>query len=120
MSIEDLSDYSRTFISAFRKNHNHSQNSISLKENNETGNKRNLQPKQRSLLSQMSKLISPSRDFKKHQADRSPQQTSRASAFILPNGPKPFDNSVYDSNQIHHSLSKDSPINRSRRKTKRT
>jgi hypothetical protein len=66
----------------------------------------------------MSKLISTPKDPKKHQSDRSPQQTSRAFALILPDGPKPFDDSIYDSNQIHRLSSKESSLNQSTRKTK--
>jgi hypothetical protein len=72
-------------------------------------NKTTLQSKQRSFLSQMSKLISTPRDFKKHR--------SFHHIPVLPNGPKPFDNSIYDSNQIP---TKTTSINQSARKTKHT
>jgi len=68
----------------------------------------------------MSKLISTPKLSKKHQSDQISQQISLTSALLLPNGPKPFDDSIYDSNQFHHSSSKDNTINRSIRKTKRS
>jgi len=63
----------------------------------------------------VSKLISTPRVSKKHQSQ---QPISLTSALILPNGPKPFDDSVYDSNQFHHLSSKDNSMNQSMRKTK--
>lgn len=61
----------------------------------------------------MSKLISTPREIKTQQIDRS-------SAFTLTNAVRPFDNSIYDSNQIFHSSSKDSSIHRTTPRTKRT
>jgi len=65
----------------------------------------------------MSKLISTPKVSKKHQSQ---QPMSLTSTLLLPNGPKPFDDSVYDSNQFHHLSSKDNSINQSMRKTKRS
>jgi hypothetical protein len=93
-------------ISAYKKSRHHSQDPPSVVENKTT-----LQSKQRSFLSQMSKLISTPRDFKKHRS------FPRTSIPVLPNGPKPFDNSIYDSNQIP---TKTTSINQSVRKTKHT
>jgi hypothetical protein len=100
-------------MSAFKKAHNPSQDSAELTEISKVL----LQSKQRSFRSQMSKLISTPKDFKKN---HSSPQIRRASAPILPNGQQPFDNSVYDSNQTIRFRAKINSIDRTVRKPKRT
>lgn len=113
--FKDLSDHSRALISAYKKYHYHSQDSNVLKETNCNENKHLHQSKQRSLLSQMSKLITTPRDIKKQQ-----QQSDHSPAFMLTNALKPFDNSIYDSNQIHHASLKGSSSHQLPRRTKHT
>jgi len=101
-------------ISAFRKTHNRSHNSNSFVENKKSG-----QSKQRSFLSQMSKLIVTPKHSDKQQSTRASQHILQGLG-LLPNGSKPFDDSIYDSNQIRSSLSKGYATNQSIRKTKQT
>jgi hypothetical protein len=68
----------------------------------------------------MSKLISSPSNPRKHHSERLVPQARRASALILPNGTKPFDNSIYDSNQFHQSSTQIGLDNRPTQKPKRT
>ncbi|CAF3357778.1 unnamed protein product [Rotaria socialis] len=106
-SIQDLSDNVQDLSSAFKKYHNVSHASSSLKENDSTQNENVFSPKHRSLLSQMSKLILSPSGHRRHHLNRSSRQTLHPSSFILPNGTTPFDDSIYESNKMHHSSSKD-------------
>lgn len=99
-------------ISAYRTYRKTASNSI-------VDNKKSDQPKQRSFLSQMSKLISTPKDSP--QSKRSPPSQH----FLLfpglalaPHGNKPFDDSIYDSNQIRSSQTNDNPPKKQPRRTK--
>ncbi|CAF1260474.1 unnamed protein product [Rotaria sordida] len=102
-SIQDLSDNSQGLSSTSKNNLNVSLSSSSLKENSSTQNKKVLLPKQHSFFSQMSKLILSSASSRHHHSDRLSRQTRRTSGFMLPNTTKPFDDSIYESNQVHSS-----------------
>jgi hypothetical protein len=68
----------------------------------------------------MSKLISSPTNSRKHHSERSNQQTRKSSALVLPNGTKPFDNSIYDSNQFFQPSKQNDLTNRTTQKIKRT
>ncbi|CAF3532834.1 unnamed protein product [Rotaria sp. Silwood1] len=104
-SIQDLSDNYKELSSAFKNHHNLSHSSSSLKESSSIQNKKALLPKQRSFLSQMSKLILSPANSRRHHFNQLSRQTLQTSGFILPNAMKPFDDSMYESNQFHHSSS---------------
>jgi hypothetical protein len=82
-------------------------------------NKKILSHKQRSFFSQMSKLISTPKHSKRHHSEQLLQRNPQSSALVLLTSEKPFDNSIYDSNQIHQVSSKDSLISRTTQKSKR-
>jgi hypothetical protein len=67
----------------------------------------------------MSKLISTPKHSKRHHSDRLLQRNPQSSALILSTSENPFDDSIYDSNQIHQFSSKDSLISRTTQKNKR-
>ncbi|CAF0746228.1 unnamed protein product [Adineta steineri] len=109
-SVQDLSEHPRTLASAFRKYHN-----LSTKENLPVQNRKSHSDKQHSLLSQMSRLIPTSKHSKRHHSHRNPQ----SSVLLLSTAAQPFDDSIYDSNQIHQVSSKDNLITQPTRKTRR-
>ncbi len=59
----------------------------------------------------MSKLIVTPRHFDKRQSNRLSRHIG-PDLGLLPNSSKPFDDSIYDSNQIHSNRSKDNPTQR--------
>ncbi|CAF0972112.1 unnamed protein product [Adineta ricciae] len=114
-SLDDLSDHPRTLAAAFRKYH-----SLLLTDENSTvQNKKPLSRKQSSLLSQMTKLFPVPLNSKRQHSDRSSHRNPLANALLFSTGEQPFDDSIYDSNHILPTSSKDHLIQSNRRKTKR-
>ncbi|UJR28902.1 hypothetical protein I4U23_010120 [Adineta vaga] len=115
-SLQDLSNHPRTLASAFRKYH-----TLTLtNENNSIQNKKKISQKPNSLFLQMTKLIPTPMSSKRHHSDRVSHRNPLSSALLLSTGEQPFDDSIYDSNQVQQTSSKDHLIQSTRRKTKRT
>ena len=75
-------------------------------------------PRQRSLLSQMSRLLSAPKPSKKHRADRTASCNHRPLAFALPtNQQQPFDDSIYESNPIQQTPTKITSSRRAKQET---
>lgn len=101
--FKDLSDNAQLLASIFKKYRNPLYTSSSSKENDSAQNSRVVSSKQHLLFSEMAKLITSPSVHRRHHSNRLSRQTLRPSSFVLLNGTKPFDDSIYESNQLHHS-----------------
>ena len=98
-------------ISSFKNFRELDSNSSSLNRFNPTRHKKLLTSKQATFLSQMSRAILPTR-HSEHHINRLPRQSQRSLSFLLTHTEQPFDDSIYDSNQIHLCTPNDNSMDR--------